>query len=183
MKFQFLLVRLKASSVMRRGRLYMISIPTGTIKRVKRCDVEDEVETISIPTGTIKRESCTAREVLYAQFQFLLVRLKGILYSTGGIVCSISIPTGTIKSPTKLRKTASEKRFQFLLVRLKEISVCYQIRILRKFQFLLVRLKDIERLQFEAASGGFQFLLVRLKGLSRSNGKPLKLHFNSYWYD
>ena len=74
---------------------------------------------ISIPYGAIKRR--TSDYVLYMidGFQFLMVRLKGIIAVLKKIRVIISIPYGAIKSSYYVKFFVAEILFQFLMVRLK----------------------------------------------------------------
>ena len=95
--FQFLLVRLKVQEKGLTIAHQHISIPTGTIKRMKPLLLFLLFEVISIPTGTIKSAVSFKWRVTTPEFQFLLVRLKAFHGQRNSTNIYISIPTGTIK--------------------------------------------------------------------------------------
>ena len=75
-KFQFLMVRLKAST----------------------SKIEVQCTTISIPYGAIKRKFSKTKLQTFVKFQFLMVRLKVSFPELLSSVKTISIPYGAIKS-------------------------------------------------------------------------------------
>ena len=85
-RFQFLLVRLKVESVYALPDIALISIPTGTIKRITVISSVVSFNIISIPTGTIKRVLGHKHRPKKIPFQF---------------------PTGTIKRDTTERRLLS----------------------------------------------------------------------------
>ncbi len=76
----------------------LISIPTGTIKRLcpeKLKALQDKFQFLLV---RLKVEPVTTGIVVSYKFQFLLVRLKVFSAPIHGPPRCISIPTGTIKS-------------------------------------------------------------------------------------
>jgi len=90
-------VRLKAFGVVKEIIDLKISIPSGAIKRVMKCNPDNTSQS----------------------FQFLLVRLKVSTSKTVQPTTGISIPSGAIKRNPETKKWDVISEFQFLLVRLK----------------------------------------------------------------
>ena len=74
--FQFLLVQLKALEHSQVNLCDLISIPSGTIKRLRLTDFSTSWIFISIPSGTIKSLASLESNLTNMTFQFLLVQLK-----------------------------------------------------------------------------------------------------------
>ena len=79
---------------------FYISIPYGSIKSNENSSILHKKEIISIPYGSIKSFIPHSVESCKSTFQFLMVRLKGVLRFWPTNVFNISIPYGSIKSTT-----------------------------------------------------------------------------------
>ena len=142
--FQFLMVRLKVSFPGLISFLPNVSIPYGTIKRLRAAGLNPYLALFQFLMVRLKviisRFSCK-----YSVFQFLMVRLKAR--------CCAQLYLNYLK-------------FQFLMVRLKDLSQ-KNVFSAKMFQFLMVRLKDLSNV-FLFLFGLFQFLMVRLKAAWRA---------------
>jgi len=137
-----------------------ISIPYGAIKSSKHNSAVGGYY-ISIPYGAIKRYISLALSQAKAIFQFLMVRLKGIVSYKVIDKKIISIPYGAIKS-----NILKDKIFDIL-----DISIPYGA------------IKRINIPKSSIKNTSFQFLMVRLKAMYYYLADSSLFHFNSLWCD
>ena len=99
--FQFLMVQLKDMARIEKQEIYIFQF---LMVQLKENENENGMPAfvISIPYGSIKRLRQGSRQSLRSRFQFLMVQLKEISSGSEFLKDKISIPYGSIKRETLL---------------------------------------------------------------------------------
>ena len=137
---------------------------------------------ISIPDGSIKSKDTQSIRISNHQFQFQMVRLKGLCYNCNIVHPQFQFQMVRLKALTR-RFHRNRCRISIPDGSIKRQNIAVQEMLLQQFQFQMVRLKDGAGENPALLKLIFQFQMVRLKVVSIIMRWTLSKNFNSRWFD